>query len=89
MAGTERHNRNLPPQEEGGMRTREGLTNGSDSSSTALEVEVGLINGLPNSVPRKRGRGLPLLHRIKRKRRASREALERKATEPLPGADGE
>ena len=71
------------------MRTTEGLTNGSEGASEAMQVDVGLINGLPNKGPRPKGRGLPLLRRFKRRRRAAREAMERKATEPLPGADGE
>ena len=89
MAGTDRRNRNRLPEGGGGMRTREGLTNGSEGTSMSLEVDVGLINGLPTDAPKRKGRGLPLLGRFKRKRRAAREALERKATEPLPGADGE
>jgi hypothetical protein len=88
MAGTERRNRDRLPQEGGGMRTREGLTNGSEGASTAMEVEVGLINGLPNRDARARGPRLQLLKGSKRRRRAAREALERKASEPLPGADG-
>lgn len=71
------------------MRTREGLTNGSEDTSQAMEVDVGLINGLPNEGPRSIGRRLPLLQRLKGRRRASRKTLERKAREPLPGADGE
>lgn len=71
------------------MRTREGLTNGSEDASQAMEVDVGLINGRPNEGPRSNGRGLPLFQRFKGRRRAARRTLERKAREPLPGADGE
>jgi hypothetical protein len=36
-----------------------------------------------------KGRGLPLLGMSRKRRRAAREALERKASEPLPGSDGD
>jgi hypothetical protein len=54
-----------------------------------MEVDVGLINGLPNNGGRSRTGSRPLLGRLKRKRRVAREAMERKAREPLPGAGDE
>jgi len=67
---------------------RQGLTNGEVASS-GMEVDVGLINGLPNEGHSHEGRGLGLIGRSRRRRRAVREAMERKARAPLPGADGE
>ncbi len=71
------------------MVSDDGLTNGADGPSMALEVDVGLINGLPNDGERSRTGSRPLFGRLRRKRRAAREALERKAREPLPGAGDE
>ncbi|UCC92303.1 MAG: hypothetical protein JSW25_06415 [Thermoplasmata archaeon] len=70
------------------MESREGLTNG-EVTMEGLDVGAGLINGLSNGGKPLKGRGLPLLGRSKRKKRAAREALERKAMAPLPGTDGE
>jgi hypothetical protein len=72
----------------GGITSRDGLTNGEDAQ-TGLEVGVGLINGLPKGQETRRSGGLSLLRRSRRKGRAAREALERMADAPLPGADGE
>lgn len=70
------------------MFTLEGLTNG-EVAMEGLDAGMGLINGLPNEGSPPKGRGLPLLGRSKRKRRAAREAMERKARAPPPGADGD
>ena len=70
------------------MESREGLTNG-EVAMEGLDVGTGLINGMGSGPRPARSRGLPLLGRSKRKRRAVREALERKAMAPLPGTDGE
>lgn len=72
----------------GGLSSRDGLTNG-DVTMEGLDVGVGLINGMGGAGTPPKGRGLPLLGGSKRKRRAAREALARKASEPLPGADGD
>ncbi len=79
----------LPKRRPGrrGMFSREGLTNG-EVTMEGLDVGMGLINGRPNEGRPPGGGGLPLLSRSKRKRRAARDALERKARSPLPGADG-
>ena len=61
------------------MVSDDGLTNGADGPSMAMEVDVGLINGLPNDGGRSRAGPRPLLGRLKIKRRAAREALERTA----------
>ncbi|UCC92725.1 MAG: hypothetical protein JSW25_08685 [Thermoplasmata archaeon] len=70
------------------MFSREGLTNG-EVAMEGLDVGAGLINGLAASGRSQRGTRAPLLRRSKRKRRAAREALERKANAPLPGTDGD
>jgi len=70
------------------MASRDGLTNG-EVTMEGLDVGAGLINGLANGGRPLRERGLPLLGRSKRKRRAARESLERKAMAPLPGTDGD
>ncbi len=70
------------------LERRQGLTNGEVASS-GLEMDVGLINGLPNDGSSREGRGFPLLSTSRRRRRAVREAMERKARAPLPGADGD
>jgi hypothetical protein len=70
------------------MASREGLTNG-DVTMEGLDAGAGLINGLASGSQPPKGRGLPLLARSKRKKRAAREALERKAIAPLPGTDGD
>ena len=54
-----------------------------------LDVGVGLINGLANEGTPSKGARLPLIRGSKRKREAARDALERKASAPLPGADGD
>ena len=69
------------------MFSREGLTNG-EVTMEGLDAGMGLINGLPNEGRPPKGGGLPLLLRSKRKSRAARDALERKARSPLPCADG-
>ncbi len=89
MAGTERRNRNRLRKGGGGLVSDDGLTNGADGPSMAMEVDVGLINGLPNDGGRSRAGSRPLFGRLKRRRRAAREALERKASGPLPGAGDE
>ncbi len=89
MAGTEHRNRNRLRKGGGGLVSDDGLTNGAEGPSKAMEVDVGLINGLPNDGARSRTGSRPLFGRLKRKRRAAREALERKAREPLPGAGDE
>ena len=71
-----------------GLSTREGHTNG-DVTMEGLDAGTGLINGLANGGQPLKGRGLPLLRRSKRKKRAAREALERLAYAPLPGTDGD
>ena len=70
-----------------GLESREGLTNG-EVAMEGLDVGTGLINGLGSGGRPPRGRGLPLLGG-KRKRRAVRDAVERKAMAPLPGTDGD
>jgi hypothetical protein len=72
----------------GGLSSRDGLTNG-DVTMEGLDVGTGLINGMGGAAGPPKGRGLPLLGGSRRKRRAARKALERKAREPLPGADGD
>ena len=72
----------------GGMESREGLTNG-EVAMEGLDVGTGLINGMGSNARPPKPRGLPLLGRSKRKRRAVREALESKAAAPLPGTDGD
>lgn len=72
----------------GGLSSRDGLTNG-DVTMEGLDVGTGLINGMGSGARPSQGRGLPLVGRSKRKRNAARRALERKAREPLPGADGD
>lgn len=89
MAGTLRRNRNRLRKGGGGLVSDDGLTNGADGPSKAMEVDVGLINGLPNDGGRSRTGSRPLLGRLKRKRRVAREVMERKAREPLPGAGDE
>ena len=86
MAGTLPRNRNRLRKGGGGLVSDDGLTNGAVGPSMAMEVDVGLINGLTNDGGRPRAGSRPLLGRLKRKGRAAREALERKAREPLPGA---
>jgi hypothetical protein len=71
-----------------GLASRDGLTNG-EVAMEGLDVGTGLINGLGNGGERPRTKVLPLLGASKRKRRAVRETLERKAKAPLPGTDGE
>jgi len=71
-----------------GLQGRRGLTNGEVASS-GMEIDVGLINGLPTDGHSHEGRGLGLIGRSRRRRRAVREAMERKARAPLPGADGD
>ncbi|NIP37040.1 MAG: hypothetical protein GWN18_18905 [Thermoplasmata archaeon] len=68
------------------MESREGLTNG-EVAMEGLDVGTGLINGMGSSARPSRARALPLIGMSRRKRRAVREALERKAAAPLPGAD--
>ena len=70
------------------MESREGLTNG-EVAIEGLDVGTGLINGMGSGPRPTRSVGLSLLGRSKRKRRAVREALERKAMAPLPGTDGD
>ena len=89
MTGTEHRNRNRLRKGGGGLVSDDGLTNGADGPSKAMEVDVGLINGLPNDGDRSRTGSRPLSGRLRRKRRAAREALVRKAREPLPGAGDE
>ncbi len=89
MAGTLRRNRNRLRKGGGGLVSDDGLTNGADKPSKAMQPDVGLINGLANKRVRSRGRSRPLIGRLRRKRRVAREALERKAREPLPGAGNE
>ena len=48
----------------------------------------GLINGVTRQPEPPGGKGRGLLGLVKKKRRAARTALGRKAAEPLPGADG-
>ncbi len=70
------------------MESREGLTNG-EVAMEGLDVGTGLINGMGSNARPSRARTLPLVGMSRRKRRAVREALERKAAAPLPGADGD
>jgi hypothetical protein len=70
------------------LESRDGLTNG-EVAMEGLDVGAGLINGLSNGGKPLKGGALPLLGRSKRKRRAAREAMERKAMAPLPGTDGD
>lgn len=70
----------------GGFFSRGGLTNG-EVTMEGLDVGVGLINGMANEGSPSKGAGL--IRGSKRKRLAAREALERKASAPLPGADGD
>ncbi|MCK4971497.1 MAG: hypothetical protein KAS77_13260 [Thermoplasmata archaeon] len=72
----------------GALFSRAGLTNG-EVTMEGLDVGVGLINGLANEGSPSKRAGLPLIRRSKRKMRAARQALERKASAPLPGADGD
>jgi hypothetical protein len=72
----------------GGLESREGLTNG-EVAMEGLDVGTGLINGMGSGPRPPNNRGLPLLGRSRKRRRAAREALERKASEPLPGTDGD
>jgi hypothetical protein len=67
----------------------DGLTNGADGPSKAMQPDVGLINGLANKRVRSRARSRTLFGRLKRKRSVARQTLERKAREPLPGAGDE
>lgn len=71
-----------------GLFSRAGLTNG-EVIIEGLDVGVGLINGMANEGTPSKGVGLPLIRGSKRKRKAARDALERKASAPLPGADGD
>ena len=90
MAGGDRRDQSQLNRGGTGLTSREGLTNGgSGEVSIAMAVDVGLINGLSNEGPKPRGRAHPLLGSRRKKRRAVREALERKANAPLPGADDE
>jgi hypothetical protein len=70
------------------MESREGFTNG-EVAMEGLDVGTGLINGMGSGERPAKGRGLPLLGMSRKRRRAAREALERKASEPLPGSDGD
>ena len=82
---------NEAPRRRAGLTHRGGLTNGATDHLQGMEVGVGLINGVPDG-GNGRGKGKRRLHMPfgkKRRRRAVRDALERKAREPLPGADGE
>jgi hypothetical protein len=54
-----------------------------------LDVGTGLINGMGSGERPPKRRGLPLIGRSRKRRRAARQALERKAAAPLPGSDGE
>jgi len=82
------HERSRRRHGPGGMESRRGLTNG-EVAMEGLDVGTGLINGL-GSGPRPEGSsGLPLRGTSKRKRRAVRRAMERKASAPLPGTDGD
>ena len=90
MTGRTRRDRGDLPKEGGGMTSKRGLTNGSaGDASMAMAVDVGLINGLPNGGGARRGRQRPLLGRGRKWRAAAREAMERKARRPLPGAGDE
>lgn len=70
------------------MEGRQGLTNG-EVAMEGLDVGTGLINGLGNAPPPGGSPGLPLSGTSKRKRRAVRREMERKARAPLPGTDGD
>ena len=90
MAGRDRRDQGQLLRGGAGMTSREGLTNGgSGDVSIAMAVDVGLINGLSKGGTKPRGRGRPLIGKGRKKRRAVREAMERKARAPLPGADDE
>jgi hypothetical protein len=84
-----------PPQEaeatrdEHGLSSARGLTNGLQRDApSGLEVDVGLINGLPTGRGRAGRAARPLAPGSKRKDRTARAALERKAAQPLPGTGG-
>jgi len=67
-----------------------GLVNGSDQGPTpGMEVEVGLINGLPAKAQGEAKTRPALLGRWRKRDRAAREALERRAAQPLPSSDGD
>lgn len=70
------------------MFSREGLTNG-EVTMEGLDAGRGLINGLANDERPPSESMAPLFRMSKRKRRAARKALERKANAPLPGTDGD
>jgi hypothetical protein len=71
------------------LSVRAGLTNGlTDGPSPGMATDDGLINGIARRSETRAERGPWLFRRSKKKRRAAREALGRKAAEPLPGADG-
>jgi len=89
MAGTLRRNRNRLRKGGGGLVSDDGLTNGADGPSKAMQPDVGLINGLANKRMRSRARSRSLFGRLKRKKSHARKTLERKASEPLPGAGDE
>ena len=73
-----------------GLTSQSGLTNGAVPGAPAgLEVDRGLINGLPNERGERPSSARGLLAVSKRRRRAARRALDRKASEPLPGSGGE
>ena len=74
---------------EASLSSHRGLTNGLEQpSASGLEVDVGLINGLPTRKEGPKGVARRLAIGANRKERTARAALERKAAEPLPGADG-
>jgi hypothetical protein len=59
------------------------------SHSNPMMSRKGLINGVPLSEQSNGTRGSALFGRSKKKEKAAREALGRKAEEPLPGSGGE
>ena len=76
-------------RDEHGLSTDRGLTNGLQMPEpSGLEVEVGLINGLPTGRRATAGAARKLTLGSKRKERTARAALERKAAQPLPGTGG-
>jgi hypothetical protein len=73
-----------------GLTSQSGLTNGAVSGAPAgLEVDRGLINGLPSAKGERPRSGRGLFAVSKRRRRAARRILDQKASEPLPGTDDE
>ncbi len=73
-----------------GLTSKEGLTNGAANlASSGMEVDVGLINGLARGKKEPRRPAPRLLIGSKRRERAARKALGRKASEPLPGSGGQ